>query len=121
MSDLVVVKAKIKDVAKDCNVAGDFADALDKKARQLLTDAAKRAEDNGRKTVMAKDVPHFYTASGKANEMLVVRSKVKDCVDGCNVAGDLADALNKVLNACVGMAVERAKENNRKTVMGKDL
>ena len=121
MSDLVVVKAKIKDVAKDCNVAGDFAEALDKKARDLITDAAKRAEDNGRKTVMAKDVPHFYTASGKANEMLVVRSKVKDVAQGCNVAGDFADALNKVLNYAVGKAVERAEANSRKTVMAKDL
>ena|SRR3989344_6258390 len=121
MSDLVVVKAKIKDVAKDCNVAGDFADALDKKAREFITDAAKRAEDNGRKTVMAKDVPHFYTATGKSSEMLVVRSKVKECVKDCNVAGDFADALNKVINYAVAKAVERAEGNSRKTVMAKDL
>ncbi len=121
MSDLVVVKAKIKDVAKDSNVAGDLAEALDKKARDLITDAVKRAEDNGRKTVMAKDVPFFYVASGKATEMLVVRSKIKDVAKDCNVAGDFADALNKVLNFCVGKAVERAEGNSRKTVMAKDL
>ena len=121
MSDLVVVKAKIKDVAKDCNVAGDMAEALDKKARDMITDAVKRAEDNGRKTVMAKDVPFFYTASGKSAEMLVVRSKIKDVAKDCNVAGDFADALNKVLNFCVSKAVERAEGNGRKTVMAKDL
>lgn len=121
MSDLVVVKAKIKDVAKDYNVAGDLADALDKKARDLITDAVKRAEDNGRKTVMAKDVPFCYVAPSKTTEMLVVRSKVKDVAHGCNVAGDFADALNKVLNFCVGKAVERAESNSRKTVMAKDL
>lgn len=56
MADLLVVKAKIKDAAKGCNVAGDFAEALDKKLRQLVTDACARAEGNGRKTVMAKDL-----------------------------------------------------------------
>ncbi len=121
MSDLVVVKAKIKDVAKGCNVAGDLADALDKKAREFITDAAKRAEDNGRKTVMAKDVPCCFVAPAKASEMLVVRSKVKDVAKGCNVAGDFADSLNKVLNHAVMMAVERAEANGRKTVMAKDL
>lgn len=56
MTDLLVVKAKIKDAAKGCNVAGDFAEALDKKMRQLVADACARAEANNRKTVMAKDL-----------------------------------------------------------------
>ncbi|HLC98615.1 MAG TPA: DUF1931 domain-containing protein [Candidatus Nanoarchaeia archaeon] len=56
MADLLVVKAKIKEAAKGCNVAGDFADALDKKLRQLVSDACARAEANGRKTVMGKDL-----------------------------------------------------------------
>lgn len=56
MADLLVVKAKIKDAAKNYNVAGDFAEALDKKLRQLVADACSRAEGNGRKTVMAKDL-----------------------------------------------------------------
>ena len=56
MSDLLVVKAKLKDAAKGYNVAGDLADALDKKLRQLVSDACTRAEGNGRKTVMAKDL-----------------------------------------------------------------
>ena len=56
MSDLLVVKAKIKDAAKDCNVSGDFADALDKKLRQLVADACERAKSNNRRTVMGKDL-----------------------------------------------------------------
>lgn len=56
MADLLVVKAKLKEVAKGCNVAGDFADELDKKVRKLVDDAVSRAEANGRKTVMAKDL-----------------------------------------------------------------
>ena len=56
MADLVVVKAKMKDLAKGCNVSGDFAEALDGKVRTLVADAVKRAEGNNRRTVMAKDL-----------------------------------------------------------------
>ena len=56
MADLLVVKAKLKEVTKSCNVAGDFADALDKKVRDMVEAAVARAEGNGRKTVMAKDL-----------------------------------------------------------------
>ncbi len=56
MADMIVVKAKIKDIAAGYNVAGDFADELDKHVRKLIKDAVKRAEANNRKTVMAKDL-----------------------------------------------------------------
>jgi len=56
MAENLVVKAKLKDVCKGYNVAGDLADALNEKVEALLKDAMKRAEANGRKTVMAKDL-----------------------------------------------------------------
>ena len=52
----LIVKSQVKEVIKGYNVAGDVADALDKKAEELLKAAAARAEANGRKTVMAKDL-----------------------------------------------------------------
>ncbi len=53
---MLVVKAKIKEIAGDFNVAGDFADALNKKTEQLVKDALDRAKANNRRTVMAKDI-----------------------------------------------------------------
>lgn len=53
---MLIVKAKIKEVTAGYNVAGDFAEALDAKVRDLIRDAVKRAEGNNRKTVMAKDL-----------------------------------------------------------------
>lgn len=53
---MLIVKAKIKSIVPGYNVAGDLADALNKKAEQLVKDAAARAEANGRKTIMAKDI-----------------------------------------------------------------
>ena len=56
MSELLVVRSKIKDVAKGMNVSGDFAEALSDKVAGLIKDAAQRAKDNGRATVKARDL-----------------------------------------------------------------
>lgn len=53
---MFVVKMKVREGAAGFNVSGDFAPALDKKVEQLIKDACARAEANGRKTVMAKDL-----------------------------------------------------------------
>ena len=53
---MLVVKAKVKTVVPGYNVAGDFAEALNKKVEELVKKAAERAEANGRKTVMSKDL-----------------------------------------------------------------
>jgi len=56
MSDIVVVRSKIKDYAEGMNVAGDFADALSEKVIALIKEAAKRAKENGRKTLKPYDL-----------------------------------------------------------------
>ena len=56
MADMLVVKAKIKDVAKGMNVSGNFAEALSAEVESLVKKACARAEANGRKTVQAKDL-----------------------------------------------------------------
>jgi len=56
MSDLVIVKAKIKENVGDVNVASDFIEALDNEVKVLIKKAVKRAEGNNRKTVMGKDI-----------------------------------------------------------------
>ena len=53
---MIVVKAKVKEIAKDFNVSGDFAEALNKKVESWIREACSRAEANGRRTVMAKDL-----------------------------------------------------------------
>jgi histone H3/H4 len=121
MSDVLVVKAKIKDVCKDFNVAGDLAEALSAKVEAAVADAVKRADSNGRKTVMAKDVPFCFACNAKHGESLIVKAKLKEAAKGCNVAGDLSDALNCLAHQLLKSACERAEANQRKTVMAKDL
>ncbi|MBI2574673.1 DUF1931 domain-containing protein [Candidatus Woesearchaeota archaeon] len=55
MSELVKTLSKEKGLEID-NVTEDFMPALDKKVRQLVDEAVVRAKDNGRKTLMARDV-----------------------------------------------------------------
>ena len=117
----LVVKAKLKEAAKGYNVAGDLADALDKLLQKAVAGACKRAEANGRKTVMAKDVACCCDQCSSKGDMLVVKSKIKDYAKGCNVAGDLADSLNCTAHGLVKAACTRAEGNSRKTVMAKDL
>ena len=58
---MLVVRTQIKEILKESglgvdNVAADFMVQLDEKAKQLILDAARRAKENGRRTVMGKDV-----------------------------------------------------------------
>ena len=53
--------------------------------------------------------------------MLVVRSKIKDVAKDFNVASDLPEALNKIIENMIKEACVRARENQRRTVMAKDL
>lgn len=55
MADLIV-QAAVKEQLADNNVSSDFYDALDGEVKDLLADAAQRAEDNDRKTVQPRDL-----------------------------------------------------------------
>lgn len=57
----LVVRTQVKEILKESglgldNLSGDFMDKLDEKVKQLILDAAKRAKENGRRTIMGKDV-----------------------------------------------------------------
>lgn len=54
-------------------------------------------------------------------DSIVIRSKLKEVVKGLNIAGDFATALDEEVKAIINKAMERAKANNRKTLMAKDL
>ena len=56
MAELLVVRSKVKESAKGMNVAGDFADGLSKNVQELINAACRRAKENGRSTVKARDL-----------------------------------------------------------------
>jgi len=51
----LIVKSQIKEVAK-MNISSDFAPALEEKVKKLIEEAVARAEANGRRTLMSKDL-----------------------------------------------------------------
>jgi histone H3/H4 len=57
----------------------------------------------------------------KMVEMLIIKAKVREACGDMSVASDFVDALNEKVDEMVKKAVWRAKENNRHTVMGKDV
>lgn len=56
MAEILVVRSKVKEFAKGMNVAGDFADALSVQVGSLIKDACRRAKENGRSTIKARDL-----------------------------------------------------------------
>ena len=53
--------------------------------------------------------------------MIVVKSKIKEVANGCNVSGDFADALNGAAVMMVQDSAKRAQANGRKTIQAKDV
>ena len=58
---MLVVRTKIKEIMKASdigvdNISGDFQEKLDEKVKELILASIKRAKDNGRRTVMGKDI-----------------------------------------------------------------
>lgn len=58
---MLTARTQVKDILKESelgieNISADFMDSLDEKVKQLVLDAVKRAKENGRRTVMGKDV-----------------------------------------------------------------
>lgn len=56
---MLLARTQIKEILKDegiNNLAGDYLDRLEKKVEELVKDSVKRAKENGRRTVMGRDV-----------------------------------------------------------------
>ena len=51
-----IVKAAVKEELDEYNVSADFYDALDEEVKRLLSEAARRADGNDRKTVQPRDL-----------------------------------------------------------------
>lgn len=52
----VLKKSGVREAADGVNVGSDFYEKLDDEVKALIDRAVERAEDNGRKTVKARDV-----------------------------------------------------------------
>ncbi|MFH1683139.1 MAG: hypothetical protein ABIA37_05065 [Candidatus Woesearchaeota archaeon] len=56
--------------------------------------------------------------------MIVIRTQIKEIVKECginNISEDFTDKLDAKVKLTIQESCRRAKENSRKTVMGKDI
>lgn len=51
----VLKKSGVRDAAEGVNVGADFYEELDRRAQEMIQRAVERAEENGRRTVKARD------------------------------------------------------------------
>jgi len=56
MSELLIIKVKVREACGEMSVATDFIDALNEHVNEVVKKAIWRAKENGRRTVMGKDV-----------------------------------------------------------------
>ena len=56
MAELLIIKAKIREACGEMSVASDFVEVLNDKVDEMVKKAIWRAKENGRRTVMGKDV-----------------------------------------------------------------
>ena len=57
--EILVVQSKVRDFLKsqgDYNIGSDLVAAVSGRVETVLKDAARRAKENGRKTIQARDV-----------------------------------------------------------------
>ena len=62
---MIIVKAQVSGLVKRLseedktginNISSDFLPALEKKVKQLVKDSVSRAKENGRRTLMSRDI-----------------------------------------------------------------
>ena len=57
----LTARTQVKEIMKESglgidNISGDFLDRLNEKVKRMVVDACQRAKENGRRTVMGKDI-----------------------------------------------------------------
>lgn len=52
----IIIKSKIREYVDTLSISGDFPQALNQQVIALIQKAAQRARENGRRTIMAKDL-----------------------------------------------------------------
>lgn len=52
----IVKKSGVREAAHGVNVGAEFYEELDRRAQEMVERAVERAQENGRKTVKARDV-----------------------------------------------------------------
>ena len=128
MSDTLVVVIKTKKYIKDksgLNTSASAMDAITKIVIDLCLSAIDVAANDGRKTVMDRDLKLTDEQNAiETSATLVVVSKVKNHIkdkSGMNTSATAIVAFTKKVQDHCDKAIEKAKEAGRKTALDRDF
>jgi histone H3/H4 len=124
--DVLVVVSRLKDLIKaesnGMSTSDQVIQPFSDHVRRLADLGIESARKNGRKTMLDRDLPRI--APPQAKDVLVVVSKLKDYVrkkSDLRTSDEVPLAMSHELRRLALFAIEAARKDGRKTVMGRDV
>ena len=125
-AEVLVVVSRLKELIKTESNGMSTSDQviapLSDHVRKLADKGIESARQHGRKTMLDRDIP---TVGPRASmDVLVVVSKLKDYVRqraDLRTSDDVPAAISSELRRVALFAIESARKDGRKTVMGRDV
>lgn len=124
--DVLVVVSRLKEMIKNesngMSTSDQVIEPFSNHVRRLADLAIESAHKSARKTILDRDVPRLGPPAQK--DVLVVVSKLKDYVRrraDLRTSDEVALAMSHELRRLALFAIENARKDGRKTVMGRDV
>jgi histone H3/H4 len=116
------VKDHIKQSSGGMNTSEQIVSVLTDNVRKLADEGIENAKKANRKTVMGRDIPR-PAASGDGDTLVVV-SRLKSYIStkgDMRTSDEVLPVISDEIRRLCAAAVEAAKKDGRKTVMGRDF
>lgn len=126
--EVLVVVSRLKDFIKEKSNGMSTSDQvigpLSDRVRKMADAAIASAKTANRKTVLDRDLVRPPTTPDLKGDVLVVVSKLKDYIRShgdLRTSDDLPPVLSEEVRRVCLFAIENARKDGRKTVMGRDI
>lgn len=127
--DVLVVVSRLKEFIREksngMSTSDQVVGPISDKVRKMTDAAIASARTNSRKTVLDRDLARAPTTPDlKSTEVLIVVSKLKEYVraqSDLRTSDELPIALSEEVRRVCLFAIETARKDGRKTVMGRDI
>jgi histone H3/H4 len=127
--EVLIVVSRLKEFIREksngMSTSDQVVGPLSDKVRKMADGAITSARTNNRKTVLDRDLARApVTPDIKSTEVLIVVSKLKEYVraqSDLRTSDELPVALSEEVRRVCLFAIENARKDGRKTVMGRDI
>ena len=125
--EILIVVSRVKDHIKQAsagmNTSEQIVTVLSEGVRKLADEGIENAKKANRKTVMGRDIPRPTAAAGTTDTLVVV-SRLKSYIStkaDMRTSDEVLPVISEEIRRLCAAAVEAAKKDGRKTVMGRDF